>query len=489
MKNNYQDFKAVIEQNNIKVLYHFTDRANLQSIIDNGGLFSWKSCEDRGIRIAKAGGDTTSRNLDKRDNLQDFVRLSFCKNHPMKFVAMNDGRISDPVLLEIDPEVILWKDTRYSDMNATKTGVNEGGQLENLKSVHFATTRQKDHFDLTEDEAPYYQAEVLVKTFIPLDKIINISQFGIKLSTADLSATQNNSTQHTYQAKESYSAQISRANPTAFIFMIDQSASMGKRVMFNGEQITMSEVVARLVNQQINELILRCVKSDEIRNYYDIAVVGYGSTVSSGWNGELNGRYFVSPEELSKNPYKKIIIREEKRTRKGVTVKEVEKTQWIEAKNDGRWTNMHGAFVKVKELLEEWIDTHGKKDSYPPTIINITDGEYNNSSHEKMLNITNEIKSLFTNDGNIQLFNIHISNNLGELVFPLSKDELGDNKYGCELFDFSSLLPVRYNDTIAKLRVDKDNKLRHKAMAINTNMSTLIQLMDIGTPTNISQNK
>ena len=80
---------------------------------------------------------------------------------------------------------------------------------------------------------------------------------------------------------------------------------------------------------------MRCIKSNEVRHYYDIAVIGYAQNVYSGWNGTLAGRDFVSPEELKNNPFKKIITREEKRTRKGVVVKEVEKVQWLEARHDG----------------------------------------------------------------------------------------------------------------------------------------------------------
>ena len=50
----------------------------------------------------------------------------------------------------------------------------------------------------------------------------------------------------------------------------------------------------------------------------------------------------------------------------------------------------------------------------------------------------------------------------------------------------SSLLPTRYNQPISDIRGDSVDA-RHVAMATNTDMSTLIQLMDIGTPTNISQ--
>lgn len=68
----------------------------------------------------------------------------------------------------------------------------------------------------------------------------------------------------------------------------------------------MAEAAARIVNRQINELVLRCIKSNEVRHYYDIAVIGYGKTAYSGWNGALEGRDFVTPEELRDNPFKRL---------------------------------------------------------------------------------------------------------------------------------------------------------------------------------------
>ena len=72
-------------------------------------------------------------------------------------------------------------------------------------------------------------------------------------------------------------------------------------------------------------------------------------------------------------------------------------------------------------------------------------------------------------------------------MLPIGKEELMGDKYSELLYDMSSLLPTRYNQPISDIRGDSLN-VRHVAMAMNTDMSTLIQLMDIGTPTNISNN-
>ncbi len=477
-KSNWQEFKAVLDEHKIVKLYHFTDRDNLESIIKNGGLYSWMDCERKGIKINKPGGSPVSRQLDSGRNLEDYVRVSFTTQHPMMYVAMKDGRISNPVILEIDPEVIYWNETLYANLNAAKHTIKPiiGPTLSDFKQIHFQSVKFRTHFDLPEEEQPYFQAEVLVKNFIPLEYIKNIGNFGIPIPSKPKAL----------QIKNPYTAQITRNTPTAFIFLVDQSVSMKRITTLNGEQMSLAEAVARIVNNQINELVYRCIKTTEVRHYYDIAIIGYGHEVYSGWNGVLAGRDFVSPEELKNNPFKKIIVKEEKRTRKGTMIKEIEKVQWLEARCDGKWTHVHQAFDKAKALLGQWMLEHHEKDCYPPTIINITDGQFNHATREQIVQQANELKAMFTNDGNVLLWNIHITpNNLEQVMLPIGKEELKGDKYSELLYDMSSLLPTRYNQAISDIRGDAVDT-RHMAMATNTDMSTLIQLMDIGTPTNIS---
>lgn len=478
-KSNWQEFKAVLDEHKIVKLYHFTDRDNLESIIKNGGLYSWMDCERKGIKINKPGGSSVSRQLDSGRNLEDYVRVSFTTQHPMMYVAMKDGRISNPVILEIDPEVIYWNETLYANLNAAKHTIKPiiGPTLSDFKQIHFQSVKVRTHFDLPEEEQPYFQAEVLVKNFIPLEYIKNIGNFGIPIPSKPKAL----------QIKNPYTAQITRNTPTAFIFLVDQSVSMKRITTLNGEQMSLAEAVARIVNNQINELVYRCIKTTEVRHYYDIAIIGYGHEVYSGWNGVLAGRDFVSPEELKNNPFKTITVKEEKRTRKGTMIKEIDKVQWLEARCDGNWTHVHQAFDKAKALLDQWMQEHHDKDCYPPTIINITDGQFNHATREQIVQQANELKAMFTNDGNVLLWNIHITpNNMEQVLLPIGKNELKGDKYSELLYDMSSLLPTRYNQAISDIRGDSVDS-RHVAMATNTDMSTLIQLMDIGTPTNISQ--
>lgn len=476
-KTKSEEYKEIIARERISKLYHFTDRDNLDSIITAGGLYSWADCDANSITIAKPGGDDTSRSLDRRDGLQHFVRLSLCHDHPMKYVAMNDGRIDNPVLLEISPEVIYWSETRYADRNATKNGAQIGNDIDDFEEIHFSSVRASNQFDLPEEEKEFYQAEVLVKNFIPLEYILNIRDFGIQLPTQ---------TKLTHRSP--YTAQVTRDTPTAFIFLVDQSISMNRSTLLYGEPLTLSEAVARIVNRSIEELVNRCIKGSEVRRYFDIAVIGYGDEAQSAWQGKLVGRDFVTPEELRQSPYKTITAREEKRTRRGVEIKEVQRTQWLEAKHQGKQTRLDKAVRYAQRLLEQWCAEHRGKVCYPPTVINITDGEYNAVSHEEMLQIAGELKSIETLDGNTLFFNIHISpTTLQTTSFP--EEQTGIEPLAQRLYALSSLLPERYNQSISLLMgTDASSTKRKRGLVVNADMATLIKTIEIGTPTNISNN-
>lgn len=171
-KSNSDEFIRYLTIKGIKQFYHFTERSNLSSIKKYGGLYSWSYCEKNGIKIPYAGGDDFSRNLDIRKNLQDYVRLSFCSDHPMQYRLKQQG--ADLVLLKINIEVAGFLDTRFSDINATDSHVQHGSSLEDLQRVNLYAVTQK--FVKKGDEIfSEHQAECMVKTFIPIEFIENIN--------------------------------------------------------------------------------------------------------------------------------------------------------------------------------------------------------------------------------------------------------------------------------------------------------------------------
>lgn len=170
-KDGWKKLRDTVKSEDINNLYHFTDQNNLPSIRVNGGLYSWSHCENNDIHIAQPGGNKVSRNLDRENGLEDYVRLSFVKKPPMYYVAKRDGRIQNPVTLEISPEVILWESTLFSDGNATANRAIVGGELQDFSRIRFDILRQSKW--TSESEKHYWQAEVLVKNHLPLRYISN----------------------------------------------------------------------------------------------------------------------------------------------------------------------------------------------------------------------------------------------------------------------------------------------------------------------------
>ena len=180
-KHNWQQIEKLLNENGITKLYHFTDKRNIESIIRNGGLYSWGDCVDHNINVPYPGGSVESHSLDYYQNRQYYVRLSFVQNHPMKYIAMHDERQLQPILLEISPEVLFWKHTKFSDQNAVKNEVCISDDAEDFgKLIHFNAIKATNTYDLIDDERPYFQAEVLVQHCIPSNYILNFKDIKLQ---------------------------------------------------------------------------------------------------------------------------------------------------------------------------------------------------------------------------------------------------------------------------------------------------------------------
>lgn len=90
------------------------------------------------------------------------------------FFALNNKRIKSPVILEIDSEVVFWKNSKYANKNANRNDVNIGSEFEDFKKINFNIVKQNNQFELNVNDKPYFQAEVLILEKIPIEFIRNI---------------------------------------------------------------------------------------------------------------------------------------------------------------------------------------------------------------------------------------------------------------------------------------------------------------------------
>ena len=169
-KPNWRDFEKLVVEKKIKTLYHFTDKRNILSIKKHGGLYSWSYCAAHKITIPVPASNDLSKSLDTQKGFEDYVRLSFNPFQPMMYVVKKKG--VHPVVLEISPEVIYWLDTQFSNINATANNAIVGSTISHFKNINFPLALQGDW--TTQDEKSLIQAEVLIKTKLPIHFIKNI---------------------------------------------------------------------------------------------------------------------------------------------------------------------------------------------------------------------------------------------------------------------------------------------------------------------------
>lgn len=232
-----------------------------------------------------------------------------------------------------------------------------------------------------------------------------------------------------------YSAEISRRNPSAFLFVIDQSSSMNDRWGRDGE--TKSQALATILNRLLYEIITKSSKEDGVRHYFDVGVIAYGG---GRWRDALSfipGPILKPLPQLEAHP-----LRVETRMQKipdgagGVITQEVKFPVWFEPVADGD-TPMREALQAAAEVIADWADAHPS--AFPPIVIHITDGEPTTGDPEP---IARAIHQLQTDDGNVLLFNLHIGSGAGsKVIFPVSETEVPPDAAAHLLFRMSSPLP------------------------------------------------
>jgi hypothetical protein len=254
-----------------------------------------------------------------------------------------------------------------------------------------------------------------------------------------------------------YSAEISQANPTCFLFLVDQSGSMGKRF---GPQAscTKAEGVADAINRLISTLVSRCEQGEYILNRYYIGVIGYGEDVGLGFPIDALASEVLQPvEQVCCNPL---------RTGDAYDV-------WLEPKAQGK-TRMCSAFEAARELIGDFIARHPT--CYPPIVINISDGAATDGDPTPM---AMALQGLASQDGNVLLLNIHISDSAeAPVVFPADDRSLPDD-YARAMFRISSPLPASMIQLAQGQEVKIDQGAR--GFAFNADLTALVGFLDIGT--------
>ncbi len=263
--------------------------------------------------------------------------------------------------------------------------------------------------------------------------------------------------------KSDYTNAVDRANPTAVVFLLDQSLSMNEEWSHG---VTKAQKLAEIVNGVIKSMVLQCTKEGGVRPYFDVAIFGYGgSTVKSLLKTTDLENPFLSISEVYK-------LADIQTTTVGDRVKRV--PIWVHAHTGGA-TPMNSALRTATTVLDTWAQGH--KNSFPPIVFNITDGE---STDGNPIDSGAKLTEISTTDGNVLLFTAHISNeNDDSLLYPENLDP-SDPEHAHVMFNMTSLIPPSMARAAEAMEIPQITPAS-RGFLFNSSASDVISMLDLGT--------
>ena len=267
-----------------------------------------------------------------------------------------------------------------------------------------------------------------------------------------------------------YSAAISRYNPACLLFLIDQSHSMGDR--FVGSPQSKATVVADALNRLIQNVVLRSVKGDGVRDYFRIGVIGYGRGIRAGFGGSLPFNILVPVNELGMHP-----LRVETRTKlvpdeRGELIEQTVKFPvWFDPVANGQ-TPMCEAYSAAGLAVKGFVDEFPH--AFPPIVLNLTDGMPSDGSPQVNARM---IQNMGTTDGAADLQPAHLQQTgPGGLLSRRGRSP------GGQLLQ-AAVSHVEYSaaEDVAGGRGGRSRAATPRGVVLNADPTAIVRFLDIGT--------
>lgn len=276
-----------------------------------------------------------------------------------------------------------------------------------------------------------------------------------------------------------YAADISRVNPGCFLFLVDQSGSMSDSLGGDPNETKM-DGAANALNRVLDAISQRCSDGLDVRDYFHVGIITY--TTDRAGNARLETPFpGTTPEQpfLSISEVAEAAEVEEKQVKEsdgaGGIVEVTRKfSVWLRPKA-GWGTPMCAALTAASAALSDWTAQH--EDSYPPMLINITDGEAGDGDPVAW---SQQIMELETNDGNVLVYNVHLSEmSAAPIQYPSDEGEVSMDEYARQMFRMSSVFP----DSVVKIASNMGLPVTEgsRGYVYNADSVSLVQFLDIGT--------
>ena len=275
-----------------------------------------------------------------------------------------------------------------------------------------------------------------------------------------------------------YEREITRKNPGLVMFLVDRSDSMKQK--WGNYPYSLAEGAANALNNILLELLFTSQgEPGKPGHYFDVGVFGYGlrpiakgEGVEPAFAGKLAGLPIVPLPDLRDN---QVAMRNEPSEDIGAPPSQV--PVWIEPVY-GHKTPMCEAVAVAGGHVFNWVNAH--PDSFPPIIINITDGMVTDSPFQgaTLDDWAQRLVNIQTSDGPAMLFNIFLSPTpANPLLFPPTA--AGLPVPGPDLFRISSQLPPPMVGNANATGMTMQQGAR--GFAFNADRATLARFLEVGT--------
>ena len=277
-----------------------------------------------------------------------------------------------------------------------------------------------------------------------------------------------------------YRQVVTHNRRAAIVFLIDCSLSMMQQTRVGTLTCSKMEMAELMCNLMIDELVIRAERHGSVRNYYDIAALGYSNDgVVSLLPGNTDG--FMPVDRLIEMmPMPKTILNHTVIEGKDVEIPITYHT-WITPKAGGS-SPMLEALAHTYMIVDRWCHNLDNRDSFPPIVIHITDGAGNDSNSAALIDMAERLMSTHTNDGNTLLFSVHLSSDTDgkEVIFPNNRRFMTDNRDIMLLFKMSSVIPKSLESSVAYL-LNLNRRGPYRGIMSNYSPCDLISLLNTGT--------
>ena len=271
----------------------------------------------------------------------------------------------------------------------------------------------------------------------------------------------------------SYDRQLNSVDPGFVLILIDQSGSMADPY---SPDHCKADFAAIAVNSVVHEIINSCVSGDIVRPRVEIGCIGYGGNGAGVLEYGAGEPFLGNVSRLAEHSDLMTVLRTIPDGEGGHIKQKVRMRAFVRPASYGG-TPMEDAFVLAREKIDFFISQC--PDSFPPVVINITDGAPNDFN--RAFEAAQWLTSTRTSDGRTLLLNAHIDvAESGQILLPSDNGRFRHHAFSSFLYDISSPLPGKLAKTAAAIGFTDVIPNVSRGFVFNADAETLVRFLNFG---------